>query len=521
MSPSHRLLQALSDAHALRSEGRSLATCLQPLLTQTRQALGCRWLVVAELVPSELGDITWRQVAGPGDAGRGVHLHADAVSAVLAGQVLRHEGPAVQLCAGQPATRAAQVVPLWVDGEPRGALVAGDVEGRDVGEPVRWVWSIVSSWLDDAQDARDAGQVVELQRLNDELRRRVGELARLDREHKLLADFASFLGACHGVSDAHEVLQRFLPALFEGSSGAYFARAGTLLEQEVGWGRGAGSAVHGVDDCWALRRGEPHVVHGAADLSCPHCLAAVQGRGFCVPVVSREGPVGLIHVEVPAQGESDRSVLRMLGAVADRLGACLTNLKLRDRLQQESIRDPLTGLFNRRYMVETLERELARARRATESVAVVMMDVDHFKRLNDQYGHDVGDDVLQAVATELGRGVRSEDVVCRYGGEEFVAILPGATLALATQRAEELRLRLHSMAVQARDGSTPEVTMSAGVAVADRGATPEIVLRAADRALLRAKQEGRDQVCVSAAPQLPSATWEQAPSAGALRAIAQ
>ena len=149
------------------------------------------------------------------------------------------------------------------------------------------------------------------------------------------------------------------------------------------------------------------------------------------------------------------------------------------------------------------------------------MDVDHFKRLNDQYGHDVGDDVLQAVATELGRGVRSEDVVCRYGGEEFVAILPGATLALATQRAEELRLRLHSMAVQARDGSTPEVTMSAGVAVADRGATPEIVLRAADRALLRAKQEGRDQVCVSAAPQLPSATWEQAPSAGALRAIAQ
>jgi len=175
----------------------------------------------------------------------------------------------------------------------------------------------------------------------------------------------------------------------------------------------------------------------------------------------------------------------------------LANLRLRERLQQESIRDPLTGLFNRRYMVETLHRELARARRAEEALAVIMADVDHFKRLNDSFGHDTGDEALRVVAAALQAGVRSEDVVCRYGGEEFVIILPGATLPMAAQRARELCARLRTTPVPARDGQVPKVTMSAGVAATQGEVGPEALLRAADRALLHAKQTGRDRACVA------------------------
>ena len=196
--------------------------------------------------------------------------------------------------------------------------------------------------------------------------------------------------------------------------------------------------------------------------------------------------------------ETRKSTQRMLGAVADRLGAALTNLRLRERLREESIRDPLTRLFNRRYMVETMQREIVRSKRAGQPLAVVMIDVDHFKKLNDRHGHDVGDQVLQAVSAELAAGIRAEDVVCRYGGEEFVAILPGASLELAVSRADELRARLQSLRVQARGAVLTGVTVSAGVAVAMDG-TPEALLRAADRALLQAKQSGRDRVCVSLA----------------------
>ena len=168
-----------------------------------------------------------------------------------------------------------------------------------------------------------------------------------------------------------------------------------------------------------------------------------------------------------------------------------------EKLMRLATRDPLTGLFNRRYMVETLHRELARARRAEEALAVIMADVDHFKRLNDSFGHDTGDEALRVVAAALQAGVRSEDVVCRYGGEEFVIILPGATLPMAAQRARELCARLRTTPVPARDGQVPKVTMSAGVAATQGEVGPEALLRAADRALLHAKQTGRDRACVA------------------------
>jgi diguanylate cyclase (GGDEF)-like protein/PAS domain S-box-containing protein len=164
-------------------------------------------------------------------------------------------------------------------------------------------------------------------------------------------------------------------------------------------------------------------------------------------------------------------------------------------LQEQAIRDPLTGLHNRRYLDETLPRELQRAERAGQPVGIIMLDIDHFKRFNDTYGHDAGDTVLRAVGAFLKEHTRGADIACRYGGEEFTLVLPGASLADTQQRAEELRAGIQTLAVQHGEQPLAQVTISLGVAVFPaHGTTAESLIRAADQALYQAKRNGRNRI---------------------------
>lgn len=167
---------------------------------------------------------------------------------------------------------------------------------------------------------------------------------------------------------------------------------------------------------------------------------------------------------------------------------------LQDHLREQSVRDPLTGVFNRRYLMETLDRELPRARRSNSPLVVAVVDVDHFKSVNDELGHEAGDRVLAQVAKCLAAGVRDEDVVCRYGGEEFVVVLPGATLDVARERADRWRDELRSMPLpEGLDGRA--ITISVGLSsFPPDGATGEELIRAADDAMYAAKRLGRDRV---------------------------
>ena len=184
--------------------------------------------------------------------------------------------------------------------------------------------------------------------------------------------------------------------------------------------------------------------------------------------------------------------------VADHLGLALAKLKLQETLQNLSIRDPLTGLFNRRYMEESMERELRRAERKVKQVGVIMADIDHFKRFNDTFGHDAGDCLLREVAKVLARQVRGGDIVCRYGGEEFTIIMQEVTLAITQQRAEFLKESVRNLKVYQGDRALDPVTLSLGVAMfPDHGETYRAVLAAADVALYQAKQSGRDRVCLA------------------------
>ena len=181
--------------------------------------------------------------------------------------------------------------------------------------------------------------------------------------------------------------------------------------------------------------------------------------------------------------------------MAERLASTLSNLKLREALRTQSIRDPLTGWFNRRFMEETLEREIRRAARNRRPLAIIMLDVDNFKEFNDSYGHEAGDVALQDLCQVLKTHVRSEDVACRYGGDELVLILPDTSAELAGQRAEEMRTPSDSVEIQYHGQPAGTLTLSCGVATSPvNGITAQELLRAADAALFRAKREGRDRV---------------------------
>jgi diguanylate cyclase (GGDEF)-like protein len=179
----------------------------------------------------------------------------------------------------------------------------------------------------------------------------------------------------------------------------------------------------------------------------------------------------------------------------------LAALNLRTTLENQSIRDSLTGLFNRRFMEISLERELSRAARRNHLVAVFMLDLDHFKMFNDSHGHAAGDLVLKAVADTFGAGVRTEDIACRYGGEEFTIILPDITPDAAADRAESIRRAVAALRVPLERDVSSEFTVSIGVAFyPNDGEAADLLLRRADMALYRAKRLGRNQVSLFETP---------------------
>jgi diguanylate cyclase (GGDEF)-like protein len=173
----------------------------------------------------------------------------------------------------------------------------------------------------------------------------------------------------------------------------------------------------------------------------------------------------------------------------------VSNLRLREELREQSIRDPLTGLFNRRYMEDSLQREVSRVTRQLHPLGIIMIDIDHFKRFNDTHGHSAGDTLLQSLGQFLQSHIRDKDVACRYGGEEFILIIPDVSLEVVQQRAEYLRQQVKQLQVRSAGQMNTGITLSMGIAMyPEHGRTMEAVLHAADGALYRAKQEGRDRV---------------------------
>ena len=343
---------------------------------------------------------------------------------------------------------------------------------------------------------------------NDALRRRVSQLELRNREMTRLVELGELLSSSQTSAEVAAVISRVVPPLFPGDAGAFYELGGgsVAVEAVAVWGDPPPARrVFSPTECWALRRGRVHVMDGSAsELRCPHVEEATPEGAVCAPLAAEGESLGVLHLQlrqiIPGRQRAallaDRE--RLIRTLAEQLELALANFRLRETLHEQSARDQLTGLFNRRYMEESLVRELRRASREHYSLGLLMMDLDHFKDLNDGYGHAAGDLMLRAVGDFLGTSVRGDDVACRYGGEEFVVILPRASLENTRRRAEALREGMRGLQLEPSGPRMPSVTMSIGVACSpNHGETREQLIHAADVALYRAKARGRDRVVVA------------------------
>ncbi|MBI3272175.1 MAG: diguanylate cyclase [Planctomycetes bacterium] len=374
---------------------------------------------------------------------------------------------------------------------------------------------------------RMAERLVAIVSASEEASQKMGRLLeRRTREARLLNDMGELLQSCATPQEAYQVIGMLARKFFPAETGALFIQnASGNLVQEVGrWGSTPVTPLEGTEfapeDCWALRRAQIHVVDNTASgLQCNHLRKPPPPAYVCIPLMAQGKVLGVLHLCSPTAGQTSAPALedssrRLAAAVAEHGAITLANLNLRETLQNQSIRDALTGLYNRRYMEESLEREVRRAARGKKPLGVIMFDVDHFKRFNDTCGHAAADAVLRELGGLLRRVFRAEDIACRYGGDEYVVILPDAPLEHTRRRALELGAEARRIQVSHEGRTIGPITLSIGVAVyPEHGDAGGALLRSADGALYQAKREGRDRVCAAQAAAASEAEAAVVPAA--------
>jgi diguanylate cyclase (GGDEF)-like protein len=350
-----------------------------------------------------------------------------------------------------------------------------------------------------------------LRESNDRLRLGVDELRQHNDKMVLLNEMGDLLQSCSMAQEAYTIIRQYGERLFLEESGAIYMinNSRNLVESVVFWGKHPPKQdTFTLNECWALRRGRIHLLNeGGLELLCLHLTAQPPRAALCIPMMAHGETMGILHLQSGLadsdQANREGSVitenqLQLAKAMADTIALALANLKLRVSLHDQSIRDPLTDLFNRRYLEETLEREIHRAARLQRSVAVIMLDIDHFKSYNDRFSHEAGDILLRELGVFLKQQIRGGDFACRYGGEEFILILPEISLEDLRQSAERLRRKVKELHLQYAGTDLEAITLSLGIALFPaHGATGKAVIHAADEALYEAKHQGRDRVVVA------------------------
>ncbi|TWI53045.1 diguanylate cyclase (GGDEF)-like protein [Pseudomonas duriflava] len=335
--------------------------------------------------------------------------------------------------------------------------------------------------------------------LSEELAHGMERLRLRNHETVLMSRMAGALHSTTDFPECYDIITRFAKQLFGSAPGCIhlYHPSRDVLEMVGAWnGWEAQKTLFEPHQCWSIRRGQTHKVSDVStDLICSHMTdIPLAGDGYaCVPLMAQGEPIGVLTLcSHPVSG------MELAEAFAEQVSLGVANLALRDSLRHQSIVDALTGLHNRRFLDETLSRELLRAGRNQATTAVVLLDVDHFKRFNDNHGHEAGDAVLRHLAVEMKRLVRASDLACRYGGEEFALILPDCTPAGALSRCEALREAVSHMQVIYGGGPLGPISISLGIALyPQHGTHADQLLHTADKALYEAKNRGRNQVYMS------------------------
>jgi diguanylate cyclase (GGDEF)-like protein len=340
---------------------------------------------------------------------------------------------------------------------------------------------------------------------NERLRLTVQRLEEQAWESRLLIAARDEVSLCLEVQHAEDVTVRYLEQLLPGTGGnvGIINNSRQALESVATWGGVDKVIFDGFppESCCAVRSGRLRWRRPErSEVHCMHFAGKAPDRYICLPLTAHGETLGVVTVECPtqevaAEAEQRESTLASLGEMA---AMAIAGLNLRHKLESQSIRDGLTGLFNRTFMEIALEREMSRAGRQGKQVAVMMLDIDHFKEFNDTFGHEAGDIVLREVAETMRLGVRGEDIVCRYGGEEFIVIMPEISTGAAAERAELLRRMVSDLALRYHGQPLRQVTISIGVAMfPDNSDHADDLLRNADHAMYAAKHKGRNRVSMA------------------------
>ncbi|MBV8660238.1 MAG: diguanylate cyclase [Burkholderiales bacterium] len=339
----------------------------------------------------------------------------------------------------------------------------------------------------------------ELQIVNRKLEVALRQEATRSSEMEQLNKVSDLMQSCVSTQELIAVLANFAAGYLGARyGGVYLVPEGTdVATLETRWGAlPEVEHIFPMSACWALRRGHLHppdaMQHG---LRCQHVTD--DAEHICVPLLGNGEVLGLMHLRSPETSHD----MALLDGIAKRAGLALISLKAREALLDETVHDPLTGLHNRRYLDEVMQDSDRRTSRHSRSIGVMMLDIDHFKKINDTYGHDMGDAVLRAFTDKLRSSLRTGDIACRYGGEEFTVLLSGASLGATMHRAEQFRTTIESAPLLCQGMPIP-LTVSIGIGAFPETASPlSAVLQLADRALYRAKHEGRNRVVSDPTPE--------------------
>ncbi|MEM6498087.1 MAG: diguanylate cyclase [Pseudomonadota bacterium] len=331
------------------------------------------------------------------------------------------------------------------------------------------------------------------------------------REMLLLSELDEWLQSCQSLAELFQIVTSFMSRLLPNTAGELYIYSNSrdVLDGSCHWNCD-GTVDHiQPEACWSLRRGRPYEYgSGTISMKCSHldhlCGDESELSYLCLPIVAHGDTVGLLHIRFDVNGSpccDDNQfddVRRFAMQCAEHISLAIANVKLRDELRDQSTRDALTGLFNRRYFLEGMRSEIARAQRNENEFGLISFDADNFKVFNDNHGHDAGDVVLREVADCMRALFSENEVLSRFGGEEFSILLPGATAAETFEAADRLRAAVGALNINYGGKRLPTITISGGVASypAD-GKFVQDMLNVADRALYRAKAEGRDKMCKS------------------------
>lgn len=323
-------------------------------------------------------------------------------------------------------------------------------------------------------------------------------LAESSAQIDLFHNFVTQLTVCESLEEVAKIVSMIASTLLSGYTGALalFRSSRDKLEIIGTWnGEWPGDADYYSTECWALRTGKPHAgdIH-AGTITCSH-FSCEDGKMICIPLIAQGETHGVLHLCGPQGSQWTLEEQKNAVALAEHTSLTLANLRLRETLRQQAIRDPLTGLYNRRYLLETMEHEFSRAMRHDHKVGILMLDIDNFKKFNDEHGHDTGDFILSELGRLLKTVIRHEDLACRYGGEEFVILITETDNEGASQAAAKILSSVREHAFIFNNRSYGPITLSIGQAVyPDNGRTKTDLLKQADDALYDAKKAGRNRI---------------------------